>query len=490
MSDRRPSGGLPAQAQKLPCRLCAAALLAGCCALLAGCCALLAGCAAPRLPGPWQTDFARLKQQRAEQAVREFEQYRDFAEYQAALHRWEQGDAQTCSEQIGKLLQRNPDHCPARLLLAEVYLVQQREAEALAEVQRVLEAEPRNAEAHHLMGLVLDAQGRFAEAQQHYRRAAELEPTEDRYRLAYTLALPPADGSPEAPRRASAEVQAERLAHQQPSPGSAPGARGAPSAFHLLPPPPAASYEAATAPSERGCAAGSVGAVGPAGFAGFAGFADSANAAQLAEHHGPAPGLACAESADCAAQMARGASSLRHSPTIANRPTGGAAQIAPGASGLHPVFAASFAGPAVDGPAAGIFEQARAALQAGRVAEAEAYLHQAEARDPHNPQIPLAAGVLALKHGQPELGLRILRGAKQRFPDSAALDRQLAVAHYRLGDYQAAQAALEDALSLDNSSALSYFLLGCTLAKLGAHASAEECFRQARRIDPQYAARL
>lgn len=480
MSDRYPSGSLPAQAQKLPCRLCAAALLAGCCALLAG-------CAAPRLPGPWRADFARLKQQRAEQAVREFEQYRDFAEYQAALHRWEQGDAQACSEQLGKLLQRNPDHCPARLLLAEVYLVQKRQSEALAEVQRVLEAEPRNAEAHYMMGLVLDAQGRSAEAQQHYRQAAELEPTEDPYPLAYAPALQPADDAREAPRRASAQAQAERLSHQPPLPGVTPGARGAQSAFHLLPPPPAANHEAATAPSARGCAVGSAGTVVPAGFVAFA---DSANAAQLAEHHGPAPGLACAESADCAAQMARGASSLPHSPTIAKQPAGGAAQIAQGASGLHPVFAASFAGPAVDGPAAALFAQARAALQAGRVAEAEAYLHQAEARDPHNPQIPLAAGVLALKHGQPELGLRILRGAKQRFPDSAALDRQLAVAHYRLGDYKAAQAALEDALSLDNSSALSYFLLGCTLAKLGAHASAEECFRQARRIDPQYAARL
>ncbi len=394
-------------------------------ALLACCCALPAGCAALKLPAPLRGDFGRAKQQRAEQAVREFEQHRDFAEYQTALHHWESGDEKGCREQIGKLLQRNPDHCPARLLLAEVYLAQQCEAEALEQVQHVLATEPQNAEAHHLMALVLDAQGRFAEALEHYRRAAELEPTRDLYRLGYVLAAQYADHGPEAPDGTSARAPR----------GTAPGRCDTQPAATVVP-------------------------------AGFTASADRAEGPQLAETGGQSPGVACAGSA------------------------GRDAWMDPATGGPPCVSTGGFARPSFDGPAAGLFEQARAALQTGRTAEAEAYLREAESFDPHNPQIPLAAGVLALSYGRPELGVRILTGAKQRFPDSSALDCQLAVACYRLGDYGGARAALEHALSLDNSSALSYFLLGCTLAKLGEQQSAEDCFRQARRIDPQYAARL
>ena len=70
-----------------------------------------------------------------------------------------------------------------------------------------------------------------------------------------------------------------------------------------------------------------------------------------------------------------------------------------------------------------------------------------------------------------------------------AVFRTLGVAHYRLGDYSSSQLALQQALSLDSASALTYFLTGCTLAKLGQSESAEACFRQARAIDPAYTAR-
>ncbi len=43
----------------------------------------------------------------------------------------------------------------------------------------------------------------------------------------------------------------------------------------------------------------------------------------------------------------------------------------------------------------------------------------------------------------------------------------LGAAYYRTGDYKSSQVALQQALSLDKSSALSYLLMGCTLAKLG-----------------------
>jgi Tfp pilus assembly protein PilF len=61
------------------------------------------------------------------------------------------------------------------------------------------------------------------------------------------------------------------------------------------------------------------------------------------------------------------------------------------------------------------------------------------------------------------------------------------VAYYRGGDVASSQRAFEEALRLDSSSGLSYFLMGCALAKLGQVDAAENHFRQARSIDPRYA---
>jgi len=428
---------------------------------------LSAGCASVQLPAGVRPDFTRQKHKRENQAVREFEQHRDFAEYQAALHYWERGDEQDCRRQLDQLLQRNPDYVPARLLQAEVCLAQQRYAEALEEAQGVVDNQPQNAEAHHMMGLVLDAQGRFAEALEHYRRAATLEPDNELYRLGYALAWQSAHNRPAAPGGTCAGQPDSRSAadRRNAQSSSAPAQAGeAGSTLHCLPPPPAGDSR-----TKGGFAIARSVAVAPVAFAASAdraGRAQVSDRAQFAGSGDASPGVACAGSMD------------------------GAVYADPATAGRPSIFSNGPAGPPLAGPAAGLLEHARVALQAGRVAEAEAYFRRAQSLDPHNPQIPLAAGLIALSQRRPELGVRILTSATQRFPDSAALSRLLAVSSYRLGDFEGAQAALEHALSLDNSSALSYLLLGCTLTKLGRPEPAEECFRQARRLDPQYAARL
>lgn len=108
---------------------------------------------------------------------------------------------------------------------------------------------------------------------------------------------------------------------------------------------------------------------------------------------------------------------------------------------------------------------------------------------PNDPRIPISAAVSALQTNQPELAVELLDEAHERFADSAQILRILGTAHYRLGDFESSQVALQQALSLDKSSGLTYFLLGCTLAKLGQSDLAEEHFRQARTLDPKYAAR-
>jgi len=79
--------------------------------------------------------------------------------------------------------------------------------------------------------------------------------------------------------------------------------------------------------------------------------------------------------------------------------------------------------------------------------------------------------------------------AAKHFSKSAAIYRMLGVAYYRLGDFKSSQVALQQALSLDKSSALSYFLMGCTLAKLGQAEPAEAHFQQAKALDPRYTVR-
>jgi Flp pilus assembly protein TadD len=114
---------------------------------------------------------------------------------------------------------------------------------------------------------------------------------------------------------------------------------------------------------------------------------------------------------------------------------------------------------------------------------------QEQAAHPHDAQIAIGAAVLSLRSNQPKLAVRILSGAAQQFPGNAAILRNLGVAHFRLGDYHASQVALQQAITLDKSSALSYFLLGCTLAKLGQEQAADAEFRQAELLDPRYTVR-
>jgi tetratricopeptide (TPR) repeat protein len=132
-------------------------------------------------------------------------------------------------------------------------------------------------------------------------------------------------------------------------------------------------------------------------------------------------------------------------------------------------------------------ESAGSALADGDLAAARAGFMQAAAADPENLQIPLHAAIFSLRHEHPEIAVELLTPASQRFPDSAALYRVLGTADYRLGDFRAAQLALQEAVSLDNSNALAYFLLGCTLKKLGQPEAAERHYEQAQNLNPSFA---
>ena len=146
-------------------------------------------------------------------------------------------------------------------------------------------------------------------------------------------------------------------------------------------------------------------------------------------------------------------------------------------------------GLAEDDPARPLMEKGIAALDDASVQTALAYFQQALRRNPDNPQIPITAATAALQHNQPKVAVSLLTPLAPKMPKSAVLRRILGVAYYRLGDYPSSQSALRQALSFDKSSALTYFLMGCTLAKLGQRDEAEAHFRQAEALDPRYASR-
>ena len=109
------------------------------------------------------------------------------------------------------------------------------------------------------------------------------------------------------------------------------------------------------------------------------------------------------------------------------------------------------------------------------------------AAEPDNLQIVLAEAAYSLRHHRPDVAADIVLASLKRHPEVAALDRMLGAARYQQGDFPAAQVALEQALSLDNTDALAYFLMGSTLARLGNAEAARQHFAEAARLDPRIA---
>ncbi len=113
------------------------------------------------------------------------------------------------------------------------------------------------------------------------------------------------------------------------------------------------------------------------------------------------------------------------------------------------------------------------------------------ASPPESPKLPdlqttLRTGAEALRAGQTDRALEILLPVAEQNPNSAAVHRLLGAVYYRRADYSAARQSLQTALSLDKDHALSYFLLGHTLSKLGQADEAEQMLFEAARLDSRF----
>jgi Tfp pilus assembly protein PilF len=77
--------------------------------------------------------------------------------------------------------------------------------------------------------------------------------------------------------------------------------------------------------------------------------------------------------------------------------------------------------------------------------------------------------------------------ALYRFGPSGELMRVIGTTHYRRGDYQKAQTAFQESLSLDSANPLTYLLMSFTLEKLGDQQAADQFFQRGCQLDPQVA---
>lgn len=129
--------------------------------------------------------------ERREEAILAFERKRDDAQLAAARDQAEQGNVETAEKILTTIIDRNPNHAAARLLLADLWASQDRTEEAERQLRLLLERDPQNSPAHHALGLLLDVAERTDEAARHFRRAAELAPDNETFRLSHEAARQP-----------------------------------------------------------------------------------------------------------------------------------------------------------------------------------------------------------------------------------------------------------------------------------------------------------
>ena len=140
-----------------------------------------AGCASLKNVAETAFDPDFTREQRKHQMVESFESRRDTAQFQGAIAKWENGDAQGCERMLLQLLRRSPNHSEARLWLADLYAEQNNAIAAEQQLRWLLRENPQDARAHHSLGLLLESSGNAQDALSHLQKAQQLDPSEPLY---------------------------------------------------------------------------------------------------------------------------------------------------------------------------------------------------------------------------------------------------------------------------------------------------------------------
>lgn len=463
-------------------------------------CLALSGCAGWP-PGEKLPDVRPERQRRAQEAISSFQQHRVEAEYAAAVAQWQRGDSIDCRQSLEGLLQRDPHHVASLVLLGEVLLLEQQPEAAIKHLKHALRHEPHHAQAMHLTAVALDETGNESNALDFYRRAAEAEPENPVFQASYLRAEEDARANsghavpaPSAPRDDALTGDAiddiQPVAYEEPVEQTGCGGN-------------IAWIDDATDIDREHESAELAAPFVP--VMPHPPLPKSAAAERTAEYTLPKRGTSMAASAQPSVRLAT-QSGLAKTVSVAAPPalpnaSGPEVTLVTAAQPLSQPMAEMDAEPAAKAPAVTTsgsedsdddestawehFDWAQRALQAGAYETAGRRFTEA-VRASDDAQLCLQAVAQLLQHNQADLAAQVAAVGAKAFPDVAAVHRAKGASHYRLGQWREAQVALEQALSLDKSDALAYFLLGSTLGKLGQHDDARRHLRQAQRLDQRY----
>lgn len=502
----------------------------------------------PEMPGA--PNIHPMRKDRAEQAVKDFDRQRDEAQYQAAATSWRQGDYVACNEALDKILARNPAHRNSLLLQADVDLEHDRPTEAVDTLRKAVQAHPQDAEVAYKLALALEADHQVSEALHFFQTASQLAPTEAKYSDAYQFAKSAveAEGEPSSaatPQTAASDdaeseitAAAETVESSTPDVATAAAPAGDDAFSRLLASrstSDAATFQRALskflAKEPRHIEAGILQAEIDLENGRDAAARDRMERMVIRHPDNSQVRRACGlvyqaigadeRAAECLARaeaLERGESREFAAivPTTAEADLEEAAPAADSAAApavvsdeevltAAPVVleAAELSPPAkAEETPEGVkevltaeltpqqyFERGVAELGLGQTDAARASFEAAFAADSENTRLRSDAALQSLQSEQPELARTIAREGARKFPQSAGLHRLHGMAALRLGHNQEAEAALRQSLSLDNSQALTYFLLGSVLDRLGKTDSAQWHLRQAAKLDGRYAVR-
>lgn len=399
-------------------------------------------------------DISPVRQRRTEEVARDFDRNRDEAQFEAAASCWQRGDAEGSKQMLTQLLERNPNFRRARFVLADIYLFNGDSEGAINELQKAAVANPRDAMAHHALAQVLDAAGRRKEALSHYQAALSLEPANELYALSYHTIL--SSNAPSAQLASMPALPATQSIAVKAKAGSR-------VTISDQPLPPTAAKNSSAASKQKP--------------------AQAQNVSDKPNQQLQSVKLTSVDDWVRPIDFGNDSPDKPANDTLDKSPSGE----------VQPQLAQASAAPVVAGPvsarqsAPGSVNAPVAKSSDGSTVVASYSVVATKPADPQNRHNPLQRAVEALAGGDTAAAIDWATTGLAQAPErSEALYRVLGAAHYRRGEYQAAQNALAQALSLDKSDALAYFLMGSTLAKQGQSETAARCFAEAARLDPRY----
>ncbi|MBL8828129.1 MAG: tetratricopeptide repeat protein [Planctomycetaceae bacterium] len=422
----------------------------------------LGGCAPLRIFESEIPDIHPLRQERSADVVASFEKHRADAEFNAARAFWKQGQKDDALRSLEALTRRVPEHVGAQQMLMECLLVEGHLERAAVVADSTASLD--DARIWHARGLVYEAVNRPDEAWKCLETAVKIEPRNVNY---------------------LASLKAHDELHNQ-------------SADMIV------ADDAPARPQAAAKRRGSTAAMAPA-------------CVLLTAETCLAMGR-CEEARERLEMLAAQGPHAQHAQDLLRRIAQQTKQVAPVAAAVAPMNtprrlpstdAAPIAthiatsgkpgevtikrtsveveAPLSVGNSQTYLHQAGQALAEGHPDTAAVFLRKARELAPHDQSVALSTSVLPLRHEEYELAASLSEEALRDFPQSAGLYRILGTAQYRLCRWAAARDALQHAITLDNRDGLSYFLMGCTLNKLGQPQEAEPYLRQAQTLDRRLA---